>query len=113
QHLVRGGVEYVATDILVDRNVGLGRGEFFGSFPRVQPDGEHLPFADGFFDLAYCVAALHHALDLRAMVRELARVTRRGGFVAALNEGTRALRVSGDVPDQTEERSYGINEHVH
>jgi SAM-dependent methyltransferase len=113
QHLVPRGVDYVATDILADRNVGLGRGEFFGSFPRVQADGEHLPFADGSFDLAYCVAALHHALDLQAMVRELARVTRRGGVVAALNEGTRALRSSGDVPDQAEERSYGINEHVH
>jgi uncharacterized protein YbaR (Trm112 family) len=113
QHLLPRGVEYVATDILADENVGLGRGEFFGSFPRVQADGEHLPFADGAFDLAYCVAALHHALDLWGMVRELARVTRRGGVVAALNEGTRALGRSGDVPEQAEERSFGINEHVH
>jgi hypothetical protein len=33
--------------------------------------------------------------------------------VAALNEGTRALGRSGDVPEQHEERAFGINEHVH
>src|SRR5262249_26911813 len=78
-----------------------------------QADGEHLPFVSGAFDLTYCVAALHHALDLSAMVREMARVTRRGGSVCALNEGTRALRASGDVPDQAGEKTHGINEHVH
>jgi ubiquinone/menaquinone biosynthesis C-methylase UbiE/uncharacterized protein YbaR (Trm112 family) len=117
QHLVPRGVEYVATDILADSKVGLGRGAFYenrvGPFARVQADGEHLPFADRAFDLVYCVAALHHALDLRRMVSELARVTRRGGVVAALNEGTRAVRASGDVEDQAEEKRFGINEHVH
>jgi ubiquinone/menaquinone biosynthesis C-methylase UbiE/uncharacterized protein YbaR (Trm112 family) len=117
QHLVPRGCEYVGTDILADPLIGLGRGAFYeqrvGPFRRVQADGEHLPFADGTFDLAYCVATLHHALDLDRMVRELARVTRRGGVVAALNEGTRAVRRSGEVPDQQHERAFGINEHVH
>lgn len=117
QHLVPRGVEYVATDILADPNVGLGRGAFYearvGPFARVQADGEHLPFADGAFDLAYCVATLHHALDLPRMVRELARVTRRGGVAAALNEGTRALGRSGENPEQGTEKELGINEHVH
>ena len=117
QHLVPLGVEYVATDILADPNIGLGRGAFYearvGPFSRIQADGEHLPFASGAFDLAYCVAALHHALDLQRMVAEMARVTRRGGMVAALNEGTRAVRASGEVEDQEHEKSFGINEHVH
>ena len=47
------------------------------------------------------------------MVRELARVTRPGGLVCALNEGTRAPRASGDNAEQSEERELGINEHVH
>ena len=68
------GCEYVATDILVDENIGLGRGAFYGEFGRVQADGERLPFADGAFDITYCCATLHHALDLRAMVGEMARV---------------------------------------
>ena len=97
--------------------IGLGRGEFFeqrvGPYLRVQADGERLPFADGAFDVAFCVATLHHALDLGAMVGELARVTRRGGTVAALNEGTRAPYRSGANPEQEHEKELGINEHVH
>jgi ubiquinone/menaquinone biosynthesis C-methylase UbiE len=117
QYLVPLGCEYVATDILDDPVIGLGRGAFYearvGPFTRVQADGEHLPFAARTFDLAYCVASLHHALDLGAMVREMARVTRRGGWVCALNEGTRAVGKPAEVPDQAEEKAFGINEHVH
>jgi SAM-dependent methyltransferase len=117
QHLVPLGCEYVATDLVVDPVIGLGRGAFFeqrtGPYLRIQADGERLPFAEGSFDVAFCVATLHHALDLRAMVSELGRVTRRGGVVAALNEGTRAPYVSGQNPDQEHEKELGINEHVH
>lgn len=117
QHLIPRGCEYVATDILADPNIGLGRGAFYaervGDFSRLQADGERLPFAEGSFDIAFCVATLHHALRLDAMVRELVRVTRPGGLVAALNEGTRAVRASGDAPGQRSERELGINEHVH
>lgn len=105
--------EYVATDILVDAKIGLGRGSFYGEFARVQADGEYLPFAAESFDVTYCLATLHHALDLPRMVAEMARVTRRGGVVAGLNEGTRGLRASGDNPDQRSEKELGINEHVH
>lgn len=117
QHVVPRGCEYVATDILADPKIGLARGAFYeervGSFLRVQADGESLPFTSGSFDVVYCVATLHHALDLKAMVGEMARVTRRGGWVLGLNEGTRAVWRSGDSPGQAEERAYGINEHVH
>jgi len=105
--------EYVATDILVDPNVGLGRGSFYGEFARIQADAEHLPFGNDVFDVTYCVATLHHALDLRRMVREMARVTRRGGIVAGLNEGTRGVGRSPENPDQAGEKALGINEHVH
>lgn len=117
QHLLPRGCEYVACDLVVDPLIGLGRGAFFerrvGPYLRVQADGERLPFADGAFDLAFCVATLHHALDLGAMVGELARVARRGGIVAALNEGTRAPYRSGANPEQEREKELGINEHVH
>jgi uncharacterized protein YbaR (Trm112 family) len=117
QHLVPRGCEYVATDILADPKIGLGRGEFYkrrvGEFGRVQADGEHLPFADKSFDLTYCLATLHHALDLNKMVHEMARVTKRGGLVAGLNEGTRALGANSNAPGQQAEKDLGINEHVH
>jgi SAM-dependent methyltransferase len=117
QHLLPLGCEYVACDLVVDPLIGLGRGRFFeervGPYLRIQADGERLPFADRTFDVAFCVATLHHALDLRAMVGELARVTRRGGVVAGLNEGTRSPRRSGENPEQEHEKELGINEHVH
>ena len=105
--------EYVATDILVDRNIGLGRGAFYGDFGRVQADGENLPFGDATFDVTYCVATLHHALDLPKMVSEMARVAKPHGVVAGLNEGTRGIGRSADNPEQAGEKKLGINEHVH
>jgi uncharacterized protein YbaR (Trm112 family) len=117
QHLIPRGCEYVATDVLDDDNIGIGRGAFFatrvGHYERVQADGEHLPFADGSFDLTFCVATLHHALDLPRMVGEMGRVTKRGGAVVALNEGTRPLGWSDDAPAQEGEKALGINEHTH
>jgi SAM-dependent methyltransferase len=105
--------EFVATDILVDEKIGVGRGAFYGNFGRVQADGEHLPFPDDTFDITYCVATLHHALDLSLMVREMARVTKPGGVVAGLNEGVRGVLRSKDNPEQEGEKALGINEHVH
>jgi SAM-dependent methyltransferase len=107
------GCEFVATDILVDKQIGVGRGAFYGDFGRVQADGEHLPFPDDTFDVTYCVATLHHALDLSLMVREMARVTKHGGVVAGLNEGVRGVLRSKDNPEQEGEKALGINEHVH
>jgi SAM-dependent methyltransferase len=43
-----------------------------------------LPFADGSFDSAFCVAVLQHIRDVPRAVRELARVTRPGGRVVAV-----------------------------
>ena len=105
--------EDIATDILVDPKIGLGRGAFYGDFGRVQADGENLPFADRTFDVTYCVATLHHALDLPKMVKEMSRVTKPGGVVAGLNEGTRGVGRHSDNPDQAGEKEIGINEHVH
>lgn len=107
------GCEYVAADILADPKIGLGRGAFYGDFARVQADGEHLPFAEESFDVVYCVATLHHALDLVRMVREMARVARPGAIVAGLNEGTRGVLRSPENPEQEAEKALRINEHVH
>ena len=107
------GCEYVATDILVDPKIGLGRGSFYGEFLRVQADAENLPFADASFDVVYGCAALHHALDLARMVGEMARVARPGAVVAGLNEGIRGVFRDPANPDQAREKELGINEHVH
>ena len=48
----------------------------------VVADAEALPFADGAFDAVACRIAAHHFPDPGAFVREVARVTERGGTFA-------------------------------
>jgi ubiquinone/menaquinone biosynthesis C-methylase UbiE len=47
-------------------------------------DARRLPFADNVFEAAYCVAVLQHLTDVPAAVGELARVTKPGGRVLAV-----------------------------
>lgn len=54
---------------------------------RVLGDALTLPFPDGAFDVAVSAFALRDVADQRAMVREMARVTRPGGRVAILEIG--------------------------
>jgi SAM-dependent methyltransferase len=52
--------------------------------PVVVGESTLLPFRDDAFSLTYCVAVLHHVADpgaVRQTLREMARVTRPGGFV--------------------------------
>jgi SAM-dependent methyltransferase len=48
--------------------------------PGMEPDivsrAEHIPFADGSFDVAVCRIAAHHFEDVELAVREMARVAR-------------------------------------
>lgn len=48
-----------------------------GAAPAVRAAAEHLPFADGAFDAAMTVLAVHHWTDPARGLRELRRVTRR------------------------------------
>lgn len=50
----------------------------------VHAPGQHLPFADGTFDLTYCVAVMHHIADRKDVhdtLVEMCRVTRPGGYI--------------------------------
>lgn len=47
-----------------------------------------LPFLDRTFDLCVCRSAFHHFEDPAAALREMSRVTRRGGRVATLDHTT-------------------------
>ena len=47
-----------------------------GMRPTVVGPAEHLPFADGSFDVVACRIAAHHFDDVRAAVHEMARVSR-------------------------------------
>jgi len=54
-------------------------------------DMEHLPFADGAFDLVTTSAALHHSSNPVRTLRQAARVLRPGGVLLALNEPAKGL----------------------
>lgn len=116
--VVQRGCTYTGFDMVADPNIGLGRSAFYQqhyhiSYEVVAGDAEFLPFASDTFDLVFAVAALHHALNLPQMVRELARVTKPNGIVAGLNEGVRGRWTTAEVKSQAEEKSYGINEHCY
>ncbi len=75
-----------------------GRGEYFGTdvslnFLRHAPsrelrlacsDGEALPFAEGAFDAVISTYALEHCVEPQRVLREMWRVTRRGGRIILL-----------------------------
>jgi SAM-dependent methyltransferase len=46
----------------------------------VASGSENIPFPDGHFDIVVCLNALDHVDDLHATIREIKRVTKRGGF---------------------------------
>ncbi len=65
-HVARRLREAGCSVVTVDPAPGMG--------PDVIAPAEHLPFADSSFDVAACRIAAHHFTDVRAAVRELARV---------------------------------------
>ncbi len=79
-------VTLVAVDLLADRAreaLAAARSHNIrASFAAA--DAGALPFADASFDSAFCVAVLQHIGDVPGAVRELARVTRPGGRIVAV-----------------------------
>ncbi|HEY7170799.1 MAG TPA: methyltransferase domain-containing protein [Vicinamibacterales bacterium] len=59
----------------------------------VHGDAHHLDFPDGTFDLAYARYVLEHVADPLQVVREMRRVTRPGGRVAACENDVSLFRV--------------------
>ena len=49
-------------------------------------DMEFLPYEDGLFDLVYTVECIEHSVNLRAAVRELARVCKPGGKIIIIDK---------------------------
>jgi SAM-dependent methyltransferase len=79
-------VTLVAVDLLVDRVrealTAARSHNIRASFAAA--DARGLPFLDASFDSAFCVAVLQHIGDVAGAVAELARVTRPGGRIVAV-----------------------------
>jgi SAM-dependent methyltransferase len=85
-------VELVAVDLIVDR-VREARTAARAHNTRAHfaaADASALPFGDATFDSTFCVAVLQHLRDVRQAVRELARVTRPGGRIVAVEPDNEA-----------------------
>jgi SAM-dependent methyltransferase len=85
-------IRMVGVDLMIER-VMVARHQTAGHNQRVAyatADACHLPFHDGVFDSTFCVAVLQHIADVETAVAELARVTRAGGRVLAVEPDNRA-----------------------
>lgn len=77
--------------VAVDRSVDmLTQAKGKGPFERVRADAHRLPFRRDAFDAALLVMVVHQLADLRAALREVARVARRA-VVATSDMGQRRL----------------------
>lgn len=54
-------------------------------FPKVQGDGEWLPFESASVDVVTCGFALRNFVSLEAVLREIARIVRPGGRIALVD----------------------------
>ncbi|NJL96143.1 MAG: methyltransferase domain-containing protein [Anaerolineae bacterium] len=71
-------------------------GLVFGRLHLLHHPAEHLPFPEGAFDLVCCLEALEFMVRPRAVVAELVRVTRPGGWLLLTNRlGTDARLMPG------------------
>jgi SAM-dependent methyltransferase len=81
-----------------------------GMHPDVVCRAEKLPFADASFDVVACRTAAHHFDDVRASVREMARVTRdRVLLVDTLNMGPECEQAEA-LRDPSHVRNYDERE---
>ena len=82
--------------------------------PGMQPDvicpAEHLPFADGSFDVVACRIAAHHFVDVRAAMAEMARVSHSLVLVVDNVHGGADVEEAERVRDPTHVRCYSEEE---
>ncbi|KAI0420226.1 ubiE/COQ5 methyltransferase [Xylaria grammica] len=76
------GIDAVEDVLSQARELARARG-VEGNLTFQQHDANELPFGDGEFDVVYCHQVLQHVHDPVAILKEMARVTRKGGLVAA------------------------------
>jgi len=102
-------LQLFGVDHLFDR-VREARGRVRGINARAgfaAADGGHLPFVDGAFDCTFCVAVLQHLRDVPMALAELARVTRGGGLVLAVEPDNAGRYWFSSVPSGMEAFDLG------
>jgi demethylmenaquinone methyltransferase/2-methoxy-6-polyprenyl-1,4-benzoquinol methylase len=78
--------------VAVDFSLGMLRAAASRDVPRVAADALWLPFAEGAFDAVTIAFGLRNLVDAEAGLREMARVTRRGGRLVVCEFSTPTWR---------------------
>lgn len=102
-------LQLFGVDHLFDR-VREARGRVRGINARAgfaAADAGHLPFIDGAFDCTFCVAVLQHLRDVPMALAELARVTRPGGLILAVEPDNAGRYWFSSVPSGMEAFELG------
>jgi len=81
-----------------------------GMEPDVVAPAEQLPFADASFDLVVSRLGAHHFADVRAAMREMARVARQGVIVVDNTFGGEALEEAEHLRDPSHVRCLPAEE---
>jgi SAM-dependent methyltransferase len=109
--------EVVALDVLTTPYLGLETADLFFRednifFERIRGDVHRMPLRDGWADVVFSCATLHHSSDLEALFREIWRVLRPGGHFLFLSEPCKKASIEEHQP-QNAETAHGINEHIY
>ncbi len=97
------------SDLLLDR-VREARDRVRGINARAgfaAADAARLPYVDGAFDCTFCVAVLQHLRDVPRALAELARVTRPGGRILAVEPDNEARYWFSSIPSGMEAFELG------
>lgn len=94
-------VDLFAVDLLTDRVVQAHAAARAHNIDAhfASADVCRLPFASASFDSVFCVAVLQHIGDVRSAVLEMARVTRPGGRIVAVEPDNSARYFYSSVDD--------------
>jgi SAM-dependent methyltransferase len=109
--------ELVAVDVLKKRFLGLETADVFFDqdgifFERVCGDIHRLPLRDGWADVVFSCAAIHHSSDPLKLFREVGRILKPGGMFVFISEPVKKESIAALQPDNEETR-HGINEHIY
>ena len=109
--------DVVALDILTTRFLGMETAEIFFKedkifFERLRGDIHDIPLRDGWADVVFSAASLHHSSDLPRLFAEVRRVLVPGGSFVFVSEPNKKASIPESHPDNDETR-HGINEHIY
>ncbi|RAV34699.1 demethylmenaquinone methyltransferase [Corynebacterium heidelbergense] len=93
EELARTGAYCIACDF----SYGMLAAGSHRDVPKLCADGTQLPFADNTFDAVTISYGLRNIVDFRAGLREMARVTKRGGKLAIAEFSTPVIPVFSEV----------------